>query len=161
MINDDIIIKKFREKGFSDWPERTRNFKSRLSECLKGFPGIGLNDLTLIDGVFDPHEFPVIVDRWLWSPSRETDDAPLMIRATTRSDASWKIEGIGCQTDMNRDPLRQIRWQNTYIWRWFEEWGLFNYNWPWLVVTGKGIKKSGQAGSTYHYFSRCLRDQRP
>lgn len=163
MINDNILIKIFRGLGYPEaWPSKVRNFKTRLKECLEGFPGIGLNDLTLVkesDILFD---YPIIIDRWLWSDKRETDEAPLMIKRVLLDNetSKWRIEGIGCQRDMSRDPNREIKWKNIYPFTWFQGMGIFD-TYYWLIVTGKDRKKSGQAGSAYHYFSRCLRDQRP
>lgn len=161
MINDDILIKVIRkDKGYrSDWPERVRNLKNRLHECLMGFPGIGLNDLTFTSEIVSSDEY-IIIDRHLWDSKRYSDYAPMLIHTIPNADY-WIIEGIGCQEDLKEDPTRTLkRWKDPVlaynIMRNFPD--QFS---PRLKVTGKPVKSKGQAGSIYHYFFRCLRDQRP
>ena len=161
MINDDILIKVIREdKNYKfDWPERVRNLKKRLQECLMGFPGIGFKDLTFTSQPTESDEY-IIIDRHLWDFERYTDYAPMLIHMIPDA-RYWIIEGIGCQEDLREDPTRTLKkWKDPVraldIMRDFPD--QFS---PRLKVTGKPVKSKGQPGSIYHYFFRCLRDQRP
>ena len=50
MVNDDILIKFARKRGFSKtWPDQVNKMKSRMTEMKLGFPGIGNDHLSLME----------------------------------------------------------------------------------------------------------------
>lgn len=170
MINDDTLIKYFRNPfiiSTEDWPERVRNCKKRISECLMGFPGIGLGDISLVPFqhyMLHMRDKPFILDRYLIDEERTTDAAPFLLIENPERRGEWIIEGIGCQGDTLRDPTRmKYRWKNIInedtIYALLPIGGLGYF--PLLVLNGKPTKSKGGAGSVYHYFFRAIRDQRP
>lgn len=152
MINDDILIKFARKRGYSTtWPEQVNLMKSRMTDMKLGFPGLGNDHLTLI-------EFKDIVvgDIFIYDPYIETgtntgDEAPIMLKLLDTA-GTYYVEGIGCGLDSIRDPDRtKIRWRDTIT--------VQNIN-PNFLVLRVDVKPTLNGGPGYYYFYKSYRDFR-
>ena len=91
MVNDDILIKFARKRGFSKtWPDQVNKMKSRMTEMKLGFPGIGNDHLSLMEYQnLNPGEI------FIYDPYVESG-------------------AIGDGLDSQRDPERiKFRWRDT------------------------------------------------
>lgn len=160
MINIDVIIKIVRERNPRDdnWPLYVRLLYKRIKECLQGFPGIGMDDvsLTTYSDCTRTKYGRWIEDMELMNyknPERITDTAPTMYRRW--NDEICIIDGIGCQWDLTRDPERL-----NYRWRDMVKSPLITCN-PNDLVLIVTCNPDVHGGAGYYYFYRAYRDQRP
>lgn len=85
MVDVNTLIKITRGLGFIDWPTQVNYMRLHLPELLKGFPGIGLGHLTIVEYRDLLKDDIFIVDSALMSEGSET---PMMIKQN-------EIIGIG------------------------------------------------------------------
>ena len=153
MINDDIIIKIVRN-GLGhkkDWPDRVIEFNKRLLEMKLGFPGLGNDHLSLVwYDTIKVGDLFIIDDHLLDMGGRKGDEAPVMYKKFTNTDAI--IEGIGCGIDSKRDPERlKYRWKDIV-------------ELPKLpdktLVVKVDVNPDLNGGPGYYYFFKSYRDWR-
>ena len=152
MINDDILIKLVRNRGFrKTWPEQVCRMNSRIDWIKQGFPGIGNDHLSIdyfknikIGDIF-------IYDQYLEIGFGYGDEAPLMLKVL--DSGKYLIEGIGKGADSIRDPYRiNLRWKDIIeIPQKIEEQELILKVNPIPSLSG---------GSAYYYFFKSYRDFR-
>ena len=114
MVNDDVLIKFAYKRGYKDcWPDFVMRQRERMIQMKLGFPGIGNNDITLL-------EYGKLVegDLFIYDPYVEVpqgikyDEAPVMLKIL--GGGLGYVEGIGTGDDSIRDPERtKIRWRDT------------------------------------------------
>lgn len=153
MVNLDVIIKKIRNlyPGSYNWPELSYRLEVRLKECLRGFPGIGFSDISLIEFKNLLPDDLWILDTELLTRSRILDNAPIMFSSVDKKNNIYRVEGIGCQED-SRDPLRKsIRWMDLHS----PEVS------PDDLVIRVDCRPTENGGPGYYYFFKAYRDQRP
>jgi len=112
MVNDDILIKFSRKRGYKDtWPDQVNKMKIRMTEMKLGFPGIGNDHISLVEyGQIKPGDL-FIYDPYIEAGSGTGDEAPMMLKFL--EDGTCYIEGIGCGLDSKRDPDRTLfRWRD-------------------------------------------------
>jgi len=149
MINDDILIKLERSRGYlRTWPEQVIRMKSRMTEMKLGFPGIGNSHMDLV-------EFREIKvgDLFIYDPYIEVgdgDEAPLLL--LLRTPETMLIEGIGYGDDSQRDPDRNLfRWKDIIPSIPIP---------PEFLVYRVNIKPTLNGGPGYYYFHKSYRDFR-
>jgi hypothetical protein len=151
MINDDILIKFARKRGYKKtWPPQVIKMKKRMESLKLGFPGIGNTHLDLVE-----YREIKVGDLFIYDPYIELgdgvgDEAPLMLSKTTPE--TMIIEGIGCGRDSLRDPDRnRLRWKDLI---------------PSLQIPSDflvyrvNIKPTLNGGPGYYYFFKSYRDFR-
>ena len=151
MINDDIIIKIERERGYKyDWPEQVNLVKQRLQEVKLGFPGIRNEHLSLVKySTIKPGDI-FIYDQYLESKTRG-DEAPMMLKWLDQD--KYYIEGIGCGVDSKRDPDRiNYRWKDIISCK-------SGFPGPALVLR-VDVRPTLNGGPGYYYFFKAYRDNR-
>ena len=151
MVNDDVLIKYAWNSGHKeDWPDFVMAMKNRMIEMKLGFPGIGNNDITLVEygclGVGDLF----IYDPYINVPSNVLyDEAPVMFQILDRG--LGYIEGIG-KGDDSKDPLRlQRRWRDTISLPPLQ---------PTFPVFRVDSRPTMNGGPAYYYFFKAYHDQR-
>lgn len=112
MINDDVLIKFARKRGFKyDWPDQVIRMKNRMTEMKLGFTGIGNDHMSLVTFKEIKEGDIFIVDEVFEHPDPNNDNAPLMLKKL--NDQEYSIECIGCGLDSKRDPERiKFRWKD-------------------------------------------------
>jgi len=150
MVNDDILIKTARNRGFKrTWPEQVNRMKSRILWVKLGFPGIGNDhfDLVPFSSIKPGNLF--IYDKDLERGFGFGDEAPVMYR---HLGDKVKVEGIGKGADSRRDPSRtKIRWKDILD---MPEIGDNE------LVLRVNPNPTLNGGSAYYYFYKSYRDLR-
>lgn len=162
MINLDTVIKFIRTKcPYPDlqkeyWPEWSYNTMKKIKECLVGFPGIGLNDVSLL--LFK--DLDLSQDIWIFdnelhyhgNEERIGDEAPLML-APGPKPGNFIIEGIGAQFDGGDIERKKKRWKD-----------VFSFSTPFptedSMVLRIDCRPTIHGGPGYYYFFKAYRDQR-
>lgn len=152
MVNDDTLIKYAYKRGYKEvWPDFVMKMKERMIDMKLGFPGIGNNDLTLLE-----YGKLGIGDLFIYDPYVEVpqgivyDEAPVMLRIL--EDGLGYVEGIGKGDDSIRDPYRiNIRWRDTVQ--------LPPLN-PEFLVFRVDSRPTMNGGSAYYYFFKAYHDNR-
>jgi len=151
MVNDDVLIKFAWNSGHkSDWPDFVMAMKNRMTDMKLGFPGIGNNDITLINfGSLVPGDL-FIHDPYINVPNGVIyDDAPIMYQIL--EDHNLYVEGIG-KGDDSRDPLRiNIRWRDVLPPISLD---------PSFPVFRVDSRPTMNGGPAYYYFFKAYHDQR-
>jgi hypothetical protein len=152
MINDDVLIKVVRRRGFSrTWPDQVNRMKSRLEWVRLGFPGISNDHLSIIRAENLKSRDLFIYDQHLEKGFGYGDEAPLMLRLL-EDDTSCYVEGIGRGMDSLRDPSRLlIRWKDIIPCPKMK---------PGELVLKVNPNPSLNGGSAYYYFFKSYRDFR-
>ena len=152
MVNDDVLIKYAWISGHkSDWPDFVMAMKNRMTEMKLGFPGIGNNDITLVEfNTLKPGDL-FIYDPYINVPSGIVyDEAPVMYQIL--EDNRLYVEGIGKGDDSIRDPLRlNIRWRDVLPPM------ILDPTFPVFRVDSRPTMNGGPA---YYYFFKAYHDQR-
>lgn len=159
MINLDTIIKFVRARSRdNNWPDYSYNLLAKIKECLLGFPGISLNDVSLMTY----EDININRDIWIldedlsyWmSEERTGDSSPLMLSPDPQIPGSLIVEGIGCLLDSRDLDRKNIRWKDHYP---------DNYPMPFSqdVVLRVDCRPTDNGGPGYYYFFKAYRDQRP
>lgn len=151
MVNDDILIKYSRKRGYKyTWPEQVVKMKARMMEMKLGFTGIGNNHISLIE-FKDLKEGDIFIyDPYVESGNGTGDEAPLMLRILPSGDCY--IEGIGCGWDSERDPDRiKFRWKDVIPMPSLD---------PSFLVFRVDIRPTLNGGPGYYYFFKSYRDLR-
>lgn len=150
MINDDILIKLVRARGYKrTWPDQVNRIKARLDWIKHGFPGIGNDHLTITEFKNIKEGDIYIYDSYLEKGFGFGDEAPLMLKS--RGSMCY-VEGIGLGKDSKRDPYRlNIRWKDIIPTPDIEEVALVLRVDPNPTLNG---------GSAYYYFFKSYRDFR-
>lgn len=150
MIDDNTLIKIIRGRGHKeDWPEPVIAMKERLREMRLGFPGIRGDHLTLTTfNTIEPGEI------FIWDPYLECmgrgDEAPMMLRMIAPD--RYYIVGIGCGTDITRDPDRiRFRYGDTINLPPFP---------PDFLTCRVDVRPTLNGGPGYYYFYKSYRDYR-
>lgn len=151
MINDDILIKFVRKRGYSKtWPDQVNLMKSRMTDMKLGFPGIGNDHLSLVEFKDIKIGDIFIYDPYVESGTNSGDEAPIMLKLINNS--KCYVEGIGCGLDSKRDPDRtKLRWRD-YI-------DLLNIPLNFLVFRVEP-RPTLNGGPGYYYFYKSYRDFR-
>lgn len=152
MINDDVLIKIARSRGFKyTWPEQVIRMKSKITEMKIGFPGIGNDHLSLVTFKEIKNGDIFIVDE-NFEYDNSTDNAPLMLKKLDTN--KYMIEAIGCGLDSVRDPERiKFRWKDV-----LEVDNLLNPEY--LVFRLDARPKYLIGGPAYYFFYKSYRDNR-
>ena len=152
MINDDILIKFARKRGYSKtWPDQVNLMKSRMMDMKLGFPGLGNDHLTLLE-----FQNIKVGDIFIYDPYVETgtnagDEAPIMLKVLDETGNCY-IEGIGCGLDSQRDPDRiRFRWRDTISMPPID---------PNFLVFKVEPRPTLNGGPGYYYFFKSYRDFR-
>lgn len=151
MINDDVLIKYAYKRGHAeDWPDFVMKMRERLGQVKLGFPGIGNDDLSLIEfKKIKPGDL-FIYDTYIETPDMLCDDAPIMFKLEDDGRTAY-IEGIGKGPD-TRDPWRnKIRWRDTIT--------LPPIN-PEFLVYRVNSRPTMNGGPAYYYFFKAYHDNR-
>jgi len=151
MINDDVLIKYSRQRGFNvTWPEQVIKMKLRMTEMKLGFPGIGNDHLSLVEYKDIKKDDIFIYDPYVELGNNVGDEAPLMLRVLGNN--KCYIEGIGCGIDSLRDPERlKFRWKDII--------DLPNLPQNFLVFRVEP-RPTLNGGPAYYYFFKSYRDFR-
>lgn len=151
MVNDDILIKFARKRGYSKtWPDQVNRMKIRMTEMKLGFTGIRNDHLSLVEFKDIQPGNIFIYDPYVESGSGTGDEAPIMLKVL--EDGSCYVEGIGIGLDSQRDPDRtRIRWRDIVPMPPID---------PNFLVFRVEIKPSLNGGPGYYYFFRSYRDLR-
>ena len=151
MVNDDILIKYSRKRGYKyTWPEQVVKMKARMMEMKLGFPGIGNDHISLVE--FDSIKVGdiFIYDPYVESGNGTGDEAPVMLRVLESGDCL--VEGIGCGWDSKRDPDRiVIKWRDVVPMPQLD---------PKFLVFRVDIRPTLNGGPGYYYFFKSYRDMR-
>lgn len=150
MINDNVLIKYVRARGHkTDWPDYVIAMKERGKEMRLGFPGIRNDHLSLIPyNLIEPGEI-FIYDPYVESLTRG-DEAPMMLKAL--GNQQFYIMGIGCGTDLIRDPDRiKFRYGDTIY---------FPTIPPDFLISRVDVRPTLNGGPGYYYFYKSYRDFR-
>lgn len=151
MVNDDILIKFSRKRGYKyTWPDQVNKMKSRMTEMKLGFPGIGNDHISLVEfGLIKPGDI-FIYDPYIESGNGNGDEAPIMLRVLESGECF--VEGIGCGWDLVRDPNRiNIRWKDIISMPPIDK----NF-----LVFRVDIRPTLNGGPGYYYFFKSYRDFR-
>ena len=151
MVNDDILIKFSRKRGYKyTWPDQVNRMKSRMTEMKLGFPGIGNDHISLVEfGSIKPGDI-FIYDPYVESGNGVGDEAPVMLRVLESGECI--IEGIGCGWDSQRDPDRtKFRWKDILSMPPLD---------PSFLVFRVDIRPTLNGGPGYYYFFKSYRDMR-
>lgn len=151
MINDDILIKLSRKRGFKyTWPEQVIKMRKRLTSMKLGFPGIGNDHISLVEYRTINKGDIFIHDPYVESGEGVGDEAPVMY--LDLGNGYCNVEGIGCGVDSIRDPERnKIRWQDTVIKPSLPED---------FLVYRVDVRPTLNGGPGYYYFFKAFRDNR-
>lgn len=151
MVNDDILIKYARRRGYATtWPEQVRQMKSRMTDMKLGFPGIGNDHLSLVEYKdLGPSDI-FIYDPYVEIPAG--DEAPMMLRCLPDEPGMCIIEGIGCGLDLQRDPARTV-------YRWQDKISMPPLS-PGFLVFRVDPRPTLNGGPAYYYFFKSYRDFR-
>lgn len=151
MINDSVLIRIVRFRGHrTTWPEAVRLLKERLKEVKLGFPGLGNDHLSLVPFKNIKEGDLFIWDPYLEYPTREGDEAPLLLNWLRGRDV--RIDGIGCGIDSVRDPDRiKLRWMDMIEMPPID---------PEALVLRVDVRPTLNGGPGYYYFFRSPRDFR-
>lgn len=152
MVNNEVLVKYIRSgrsKTWSptDWPDGVLELTDQIKEALRGFPGIGLTDISVLDR-------PVIVgERVFLIPELDgnepgSDVAPMLV--TYLSPGRLRVDGIGRGDCFRWDPDRRVRWGTEHLW------GLPDYH---MILRLDSVPKP-DGGPMYYYFEKSLRDYR-
>lgn len=151
MVNDDILIKFSRKRGYKyTWPDQVNRMKSRMTEMKLGFPGIGNDHISLVEFGSIKSGDIFIYDPYIESGNGIGDEAPLMLRVLPSGECI--IEGIGCGWDSQRDPDRtKFRWKDVLPMPSLD---------PSFLVFRVDIRPTLNGGPGYYYFFKSYRDMR-
>lgn len=151
MINDDILIKYARKRGYKKtWPDQVNRMKTRMTEMKLGFMGIGNDHLSLVEFQIIKEGNIFIYDPYVESGSGTGDEAPLMLKVLP--EGKCYIEGIGVGLDSQRDPDRiRFRWRDTIP--------MPNLD-PEFLVYKVEVRPTLNGGPGYYYFFKSYRDFR-
>lgn len=151
MINDDILIKYARKRGYKKtWPDQVNRMKTRMTEMKLGFMGIGNDHLSLVEFQTIKEGNIFIYDPYVESGSGTGDEAPLMLKVLP--EGKCYIEGIGVGLDSQRDPDRiRFRWRDTIP--------MPNLD-PEFLVYKVEVRPTLNGGPGYYYFFKSYRDFR-
>lgn len=151
MVNDEILIKLVRRRGYSrTWPEQVNRMKSRLEWVRLGFPGIRNDHLTITEFKNIKVGDLYIYDQHLEAGFGFGDEAPLMLKSISLGEV--KIEGIGQGEDSIRDPMRlKFRWKDIIPAPQLS---------PTTLVLLVNPNPTLNGGSAYYYFFKSYRDHR-
>ena len=150
MINDDILIKTARERGYkTTWPDQVVRMKARMYNMRLGFPGIRNDHLSLVEFQNIKEGDIFIYDPYVELGDGVGDEAPVMLRALPGG--KCYIEGIGCGLDSD-DPKRiKRRWQDII--------DKPNID-PHFLVQRVEVRPDLNGGPGYYYFFKSYRDFR-
>lgn len=151
MINDDILIKYARKRGYKKtWPDQVNRMKTRMTEMKLGFMGIGNDHMSLVEFQTIKEGDIFIYDPYVESGSGMGDEAPLMLKVLP--DGMCYIEGIGVGLDSVRDPDRtRFRWRDTIPMPQLA---------PNFLVFKVEVRPTLNGGPGYYYFFKSYRDFR-
>ena len=151
MINDDILIKYARKRGYKKtWPDQVNRMKTRMTEMKLGFMGIGNDHLSLVEFQTIKEGNIFIYDPYVESGSGTGDEAPLMLKVLP--EGKCYIEGIGVGLDSQRDPDRiRFRWRDTIP--------MPNLD-PEFLVYKVEVRPTLNGCPGYYYFFKSYRDFR-
>lgn len=151
MVNDDVLIKFARSRGHrEDWPEVVNGMRQRLLEMKLGFPGIRNDHLSLIPASKLTDEDLFIYDLYIEDYKGRGNEAPMMLQML--GDGKVRIEGIGCGTDLERDPDRLLfRWRDIKT---------VPPLMPNDLVYRVDVRPTLNSGPAYYYFFKSYRDFR-
>lgn len=160
MINDEIIAKFVIKRmfnghslGFTNWVDYARLIKTQLSNCMSGFPGIGKNDLDIIDQTeINKGDRVILDDNFDMNFGINTDHAPILGQILDQDGKNilFSIDGIGAGTDFSRDPDRNLRWGQVHE---------IDIS-PWKTILRLNSKPRDDGGSIYYYYNKHIRDSR-
>lgn len=151
MINDDVLIKFARKRGYKKtWPDQVNRMKSRMTEMKLGFMGIRNDHLSLIE-FKDLREGDIFIyDPYVESGPGSGDEAPMMLKILPGN--LCYIEGIGVGLDSQRDPERtRFRWRDTVPMPSLD---------PGFLVFRVEVRPTLNGGPGYYYFFKSYRDFR-
>lgn len=151
MVNDDILIKFSRKRGYKyTWPDQVIKMKVRMMDMKLGFPGIGNDHISLVEfKTIKPGDI-FIYDPYVESGNGVGDEAPVMLRVLESGECT--VEGIGCGWDSLRDPDRtKIRWKDIVSMPPLD---------PSFLVFRVDIRPTLNGGPGYYYFFKSYRDMR-
>lgn len=150
MVNEDVLIKFARKRGYKyTWPDQVNYMLKRLGEVKLGFPGIGNDDLTMVE-FKDIHVGDLFIYDTYIENQGNNDEAPIMFNVLGNS--KCQIEGIGFGYDSVRDPDRiNFRWKDII------DIPKLNDNQLVLRVDSRPDLNGGPA---YYYFFKAYRDNR-
>lgn len=152
MINDDILIKYARKRGYKKtWPDQVNKMKTRMTEMKLGFPGIRNDHMSLIE-FKDLKEGDIFIyDPYVESGSGIGDEAPVMLKILPAQEGCY-VEGIGVGLDSQRDPDRtRIRWRDKIPMPILA---------PDFLVFRVEVRPTLNGGPGYYYFFKSYRDFR-
>lgn len=151
MINDDILIKYARKRGYKKtWPDQVNKMKTRMTEMKLGFMGIGNDHMSLVEFQSIKPGDIFIYDPYVESGSGTGDEAPMMLKVL--EDGRCYIEGIGVGLDSKRDPDRtRFRWRDIVTMPQLP---------PDFLVFRVEVKPTLNGGPGYYYFFKSYRDFR-
>lgn len=152
MINDDVLIKTARRRGYKDtWPEQVMRMRNRMTEMKLGFSGIGNDHMSLVEfKTIGPGQI-FIYDPYVESGSGTGDEAPMMLKVLEDGKSCY-ILGIGVGLDSQRDPDRtKFRWRDTIPMPPIPED---------FLVFRVDVKPCLNGGPGYYYFFKSYRDFR-
>lgn len=150
MINDDVLIKYARSRGYKHltWPEQVMKMKDRMTEMKLGFPGLGNDHLSLIEYKDAKPGDIIIFDPSVESGNNTFDDAPIMLKLCEGGKSI--VEGIGKGVD-SKDPYRRVRWKDIITTPQIPES---------FLVFRVDVRPDLNGGPGYYYFFKSYRDFR-
>lgn len=132
MVDVNVLIKVTRKLGILDWPTQVNYMRLHLEEMLKGFPGIGLGHLTLIE-----YKDLLEDDIYIYDPSilSENTETPMMIKEGV-------IIGIGCGSNTGKLPGDKFNKDIS----------------PTLLVLRVDCRPKDTGGAGYYYFYKSKKN---
>ncbi len=152
MVNDDVLIKFAYKRGYKDcWPDFVMKQRERMIQMKLGFPGIGNNDITLLEYGKLAEGDLFIYDPYVEVPQGiKYDEAPVMLKIL--GGGLGYVEGIGTGDDSIRDPNRtKIKWRDTVQLPPLP---------PDFLVFRVDSRPTMNGGPAYYYFFKAYHDNR-